>query len=94
MPNTPNAKHSRSALLPHLNEIKQRMSTTEERWFSSKDPMIPIAAYIDGTLAPHHIFVIKTFCQQQQIPYHQDESGLFVNLAAFAIAIHLTCGFR
>lgn len=91
----PNPKSSIAVLRPHLNEIKQRLFYPRgDHWFSTKDPMLPIAAYFDGILAPHHIFTIKAFCENQGIPYRHDESGLFVNLAALAIGLYLTCGFR
>jgi hypothetical protein len=53
-----------------------------------------MSLYFDGILAPHQIFAIKAFCDQQGIPYKHDESGLYVNIAALAIALHLTLGFR
>jgi hypothetical protein len=91
---TPTTKSSIAALYPHLNEIKHRLRSRGDGWVSTKDPMVAIAAHYDGILAPHHIFAIKTFCENQDIPYRQDESGFFVNFAALAIGLHLTCGFR
>jgi hypothetical protein len=82
------------SLLSHLEEIKQRLFYPTPDWISVSDPLKPISLYFDGILAPHQIFAIKAFCDQQGIPYKHDESGLYVNIAALAIALHLTLGFR